>query len=666
MTTSHRDVADDGAGAEALADEATDTSTEEVIARLERRHLMEVRAIEERHRAMIDHIRNSPTFKVGELIVGLRRAPGWRALPGRLRDVGRSVRSRRPAATLPTTGFPSVDGRDSRRAVSILDEFSEACLGPELTLVPAKRDGWPDQLDDAAVVVAETAWRGNRGDWSYTMTKFAPDGDLASLLDEARRRGVPSVLWNKEDPVSYETFLPVAKRFDVVVTTDADMVPRYREDLGHERVGTCMFAAQPAIHNPIGRPSGPLSSIAFAGAWRGHKYPERARQFAGLLEAAQRAGDLRIFDREPNHSVPGEGFPAEFHDNIVGTLPYVRMVDEYRRHACFLNVNTVTTSPTMMSRRVFELLACRTPVVSSPSEAIERHLGHVVPTPSDPSAAHEVLARLVTDPDHRDRLGQRGYRAVMSEHTYQHRVGEVLSTAGLGGFPSPSQPTIDVICVTNRPEYIDRVVDNVSRQVYPALRLILVTNSDAFERDEVERAVASFDDAIVLHLPEHMTLGECLNVARDHGRSEFFAKIDDDDHYGAHYFSDMVLATRYADAAVYGKRAFHAYVESSDVTVVRHERHEFEYTTFVMGGTLLARRSAVAGIPFASLPSGSDSHFLSACRDSGLKVFSTDRFNYLMVRRADTSAHTWKIDDDEFLATSRRLGRGLRTDDVLI
>ena len=47
------------------------------------------------------------------------------------------------------------------------------------------------------------------------------------------------MFWNKEDPVSFDLFLPAAKAFDIVLTTDADMIDGYRRATGHERVAAC-------------------------------------------------------------------------------------------------------------------------------------------------------------------------------------------------------------------------------------------------------------------------------------------------------------------------------------------------------------------------------------------------------------------------------------------
>jgi glycosyltransferase involved in cell wall biosynthesis len=260
-------------------------------------------------------------------------------------------------------------------------------------------------------------------------------------------------------------------------------------------------------------------------------------------------------------------------------------------------------------------------------------------------------------------LGQLGYRRVHSQHTYAHRTRQILDALGIAS-PPPAPPGIDAVLVTNRPEFLPAALDNIRRQDHPSVRLVLVTNSDAFDHAEVERRAAEFTDAVVIHMPPSATLGECLNAALAQSSGEYFAKFDDDDWYGASYLSDLLLAFGYTDASIVGKRSCYTYLEGRDETVLRYEGHEFEWTSYVMGGTLLVRRSAARGIPFRSLPHGTDTQFLKECTEAGLRVFAADRFNFLMHRRADVQSHTWRIAEQELLADSRAVGSGRRIDVV--
>lgn len=641
-----------------MSDEALDPAVQAALAEQQERHERELREMEAKYQAMLSHLRTSFSYELGDMLVSLRGKKGRRAFPGRAKALYRRIRSRKAPHALWSPGEPT----SGPVALSIFDEFTHACFSSELRLRPAEKGDPAAQVRGADMLFAESAWRGNGGEWAYAFSRFGETPDLAELLAAARAAGVPTVFWNKEDPVNYDVFLPVAREFDHVFTTDSAIVPQYRAALGHDRVASLMFAAQPLLHNPIGRISGASRSICFAGAWRGQKYPERVASLTRLLQASTDVGDLVIYDREPAAAERG-GFAEQFAPFVKGTLPYEEMVREYRRHAVFLNTNSVTTSPTMLSRRVFEILACRTPVVSTPSAALDHLFPGIVPAPNTEVEAREVLGALVDDRDARDRLGQLGYRRVHSQHTYAHRTRQILDAIGIAS-PPPAPPGIDAVLVTNRPEFLPAALDNIRRQDHPSVRLVLVTNSDAFDHAEVERRAAEFTDAVVIHMPPSATLGECLNAALAQSSGEYFAKFDDDDWYGASYLSDLLLAFGYTDASIVGKRSCYTYLEGRDETVLRYEGHEFEWTSYVMGGTLLVRRSAARGIPFRSLPHGTDTQFLKECTEAGLRVFAADRFNFLMHRRADVQSHTWRIAEQELLADSRAVGSGRRIDVV--
>ncbi len=80
-----------------------------------------------------------------------------------------------------------------------------------------------------------------------------PSPELTALVAWCRDEGIPTVFWNKEDPPNYDRFIETARLFDQVFTVDAERIPDYQRDLGHDRVELLPFAAQPRIHNPVRR-----------------------------------------------------------------------------------------------------------------------------------------------------------------------------------------------------------------------------------------------------------------------------------------------------------------------------------------------------------------------------------------------------------------------------
>ena len=325
------------------------------------------------------------------------------------------------------------------RVASILDEMSAACFAPECDLAPLALDGWAAQLDERApdLLLVESAWNGNGGEWQYRIAEY-PRKDLVglpalrALLDGCRERGIPTAFWNKEDPVHFERFAEAASLFDHVFTTDARCVERYRALPGGERTVTPLpFAAQPRIHNPAAAVPERSASPCFAGAWYRDRHPDRRRSLAGLLDAARPYG-LVIYDRSFGGDDGAFGFPERFAPHILGKLPYERILDVYKSHRVFLNANSVADSPTMCSRRVFELAACDTAILSTPGAALAALLGEgTVAEAGDEGSAAAALEQLLGDDAERRRRTRAARRAVFAAHTYGERLATIAETAGL-------------------------------------------------------------------------------------------------------------------------------------------------------------------------------------------------------------------------------------------
>jgi hypothetical protein len=169
-----------------------------------------------------------------------------------------------------------------------------------------------------------------------------------------------------------------------------------------------------------------------------------------------------------------------------------------------------------------------------------------------------------------------------------------------------------------------------------------------------------------LHLPDGLTLGECLNAGLDATDARFIAKFDDDDHYGAEYLTDAMLVHRYVDAAIVGKKSFYAHLEASDETILRSPGNEFMFTNRVSGSTLLIDRDVFPTVRFGALNVGEDADLCDHAMAQGLSVFSADRYNYVAERRTDHDSHSWRIGDAEYRIGSVRVAAGLALDRTMV
>ena len=553
---------------------------------------------------------------------------------------------------------------------AILDTFTEHSLRYEANLVLLSRDRWQAQLEKNPPVClfVESAFRGNNGEWRHKIVRYEnlEDNPLRELLEYCRSHGIPTVFWNKEDPAHFDDFSGAAREFDFVFTSDADCVPLYQEVLGHDRVYVLQFAAQPRLHNPSREEGWPRYPVCFAGSWERNRYPERANALRHLLDPALPLG-LHIFDRYLTRRDlgPNYRFPNQYKEAIRGTLPYREMLTAYRCYDAMLNVNTVSESPTMFSRRVLESLACGTPVISSESVAMSRMLGDHVRVSQSAEDTLDHLLELLGDEEARDREGHLAYRYVHENHTYRHRMAEVLRRVGRESLV-PERPSVSVLMPTMRPENVLRCLDNFKKQEYPERELILILNNADFDLDAIRKDAERIPNVQVLHIEGRTTLGHCLNRGVEVASGKYIAKMDDDDYYGVRYLSDSVLAASFSDAEVVGKGSFYMYFEDSDTTAIAEVAREHTFTHFVTGGTLLIRADAARTIPFDSISLREDTNFLHAATQYGCRVYAADRFNFVRVRTRRLSDHADPTPDTEFLKRCRAQTPGLDFDRVMI
>ncbi|WP_188667828.1 glycosyltransferase family protein [Tersicoccus solisilvae] len=560
---------------------------------------------------------------------------------------------------------PAAPRRADLRVGVVLDDFSLDAFGPEWSLTLLDSDTWHQQLaaEPLDLVFIESAWRPNRGRWRSPLNGDLPAGaQVRRLVEACRAAGIPTVFWNKEDPVHYADFLDCARLADVVFTTDENRLAAYREDLGHRRVGVLPFAAQPAVHHPARPGRGwHARGIAFAGMYFAHKFPGRRDQLDAVLDGAAdlaRAGEstLEIFAR---HAGTDERyrFPERFASFVVGSLDYDRMLTAYRAYRVFLNVNTVAGSPTMCARRLFEIPASGTPVITTPSPAVDRFFGGTgLRQVHGRAETTTALREILEDPQEADRVLHLMQRRIWDEHTYAHRAEEVLRLALPPAHRPVTPPTVSALVSTFRPDRLRDVVMTLAGQQDVDLQVVLLTHGhepDAATIREL-RAESGLQDLVVLSAPRSVSLGACLNRCVEAADGAVLAKIDDDDLYAPAYLHDTVNALGYSAAEVVGKQAHYLQVE--DRLLLRHPDAEHRWTDRVAGPTLAAAAPVFREHPFADVGRGEDTRFLDMIVHAGGKVYSADRFNYCQVRGG--TDHTWAVSADVLSASSRMVARG--------
>ncbi|RCK69143.1 glycosyltransferase [Desertihabitans brevis] len=426
-----------------------------------------------------------------------------------------------------TSDLPSVG---SLRVGLVADEFTTATLRGTVDVVPLDRGAWREQLAGLDLVFIESAWNGNGGQWHRGVGYYSPEEhrDLAELLEQARRDEIPSIFWNKEDPVHFNRFVRTAAMCDHVFTTDADRVVPYLEAsqaVGVVRTASSLpFYAQPAIHNPLPSSRPFETTVAYAGTYYGDRYPERSKQLVKLLEAAEPIG-LAIYDRQAAIPDSPYHFPADLRPAVRGALPYDEVLDSYKSHLANLNVNSVTGSPSMFSRRVVEVAASGGVVLSGPGRGITETFGTAIASGDDSAFARAHLRHWAESPIARQREAWLQMRAVLRAHTVETAMIILARTAGIA-VEGRSLPAYGVLL----PEARSDLVASLTAQSVPPAEVWAGTLSE----QDAARLTAR---GVRVHVAA--TLSDA-----DPGTA-FLAEVREP--VDRTYFEDLLLATEFGD-----------------------------------------------------------------------------------------------------------------------
>ncbi|WP_051519497.1 glycosyltransferase [Comamonas aquatica] len=313
--------------------------------------------------------------------------------------------------------------------------LDNACLLRNLTPLNYR---WVLRCWRPDVLFVESAWNGHRDAWKFKIAAY-PDypernnRTLTRMVAYARDLGIPCVFWNKEDGVHFDRFIDSAKLFDHIFTVDENCIPRYRAVVGGGgTVNTLMFPVQPKTHHFTGFDF-KYRRANFVGSYSHHVHDRRRLWQDLMFGAASDTGlGLTVVDRNSDRKSPNYRFPSAPGLEVRPALSHARTAQVYKDYLVSLNVNTIEDSATMYSRRLVEILACGGIAVTNPSPAVERYFKDFCHVVHDADEATDLFARLKYGPSADDLArAEAGARYVLNEHTWAHRLAEIVRVVGL-------------------------------------------------------------------------------------------------------------------------------------------------------------------------------------------------------------------------------------------
>ncbi|GHC97458.1 CgeB family protein [Novosphingobium pokkalii] len=326
----------------------------------------------------------------------------------------------------------------------VADELTRACLAPECRIVDvpglATARGFHRLLTQARpdMLLVESTWNGWAQTWKYRVASYPghwlrSNRRLRALVQVARDLGIPTVFWNKEDGVHFHRFVASARLFDHVFTVDANCLSRYRTAMGADAsVHVLPFPVQPAYHRFTGFAFA-RNRANFVGSYSTHVHPaRRAWQDMAFAAALESGLGLTVYDRNSDRPSGIYRYPSRAGLTVQPAVAHAETARIYKENLVSLNVNTVTDSATMFSRRLVEILACGGVAVTSAARSVDALFAPFCHVVRDGAQAQDLFARLRHGPTAQDlERARAGAAHVAAHHTWHRGLAQVTAVAGV-------------------------------------------------------------------------------------------------------------------------------------------------------------------------------------------------------------------------------------------
>jgi len=236
----------------------------------------------------------------------------------------------------------------------------------------------------------------------------------------------------------------------------------------------------------------------------------------------------------------------------------------------------------------------------------------------------------------------------------------LLANLGLASAFPHAEATVTALIPTNRPNMVEFAVTQMAAQTWPHLNICVLANFDDNGSLDIDhlRTVANGRPISIQWFGPHATIGTMLNGGIATADTLYWAKIDDDDYYGPGYLRSAMAQRHVVDFDLHGLAASFLYSEATDQTLYRQEGMQHSAHSPVHGPSFIAKSGATP--LFRSDARGVvDMLFTGDVAQAETVSIAGSPFEFLQIRRADKTLHTWGSADDLLHGVTRKTA-GLR------
>lgn len=498
----------------------------------------------------------------------------------------------------------------------------------------------------------ESCIESGTGHWRYAQMALGEQNDLlCDAILIAKKQNIPSAFWWTNNSLYSPHLRQLAVQCDMIYSTDFK-----KKTINYRSIKYLGEAFQPRTYHPFLKLSDKrrkLKNVVLDGIADLYESPDNTETLKGLKDYK-----LEVIDSENIHLTRSVHRDKLFSDCILGfTSNTVRRSLIKRAGAC-ISFSSHRKSDSLKRLKDMEVMAMGVPLIYQGFLGENDIRFRICSQCNQPIDVLKEMVRL-EDPLYRLRRTHSAFRELHGNHTIAHRLDQIGKNLSIESHWD-EYPMATLCAATYRKENLLDCIDTFNRQDYPNKELIIVYNGSEIIDAELATLEQKFSGVRVFVTPREASLGGALNCGVANALGQFFFKIDDDDYYGEHYISDLIIAIRAFDFPIFGKPQNNFFMFEGDPMLYQRKKNRGENffckmndknikgRQIIIGNTISAKTEFLNQHPFIeSAPKHTDTLFFNNLAEKDITVGVCDPFNMVVKRRADTSSHTWTISSDE-------------------
>lgn len=499
----------------------------------------------------------------------------------------------------------------SFNVLTIMDEFTNTCYDYEFNNIVLHKKRWKEQIDNLKldIFLCESVWESVGSELSL---KNADNIELIrTIIKYCSYNNIPTIFWNKEDDINYNKFIQIASLFDYIFTTDERCIPLYKRDTLNENIYCLEFATQPKIHNPSN--NNRTKDAFFAGRWY-DTMEERNTDIEKLINLDLFKNNNYILDIYDRKYITSPSFPSKYIKFVNKGLQYEALCNITKNYKIMMNVNTITESPTMFSRRVYEGLSSGCAVISTKSVGIENKFGDLVRIINNKFETEDYMKFILENNVEFEKLSHRGYSNTINIHNYENRFKQIIDTIGLNYYNK--EEDIVHIFIIIRKGSVQSIIDfykkNILNQSYTNITLSIFTTTNISTR--LKKTLKEYNINIHNSISKKYITSIIGNI-----KNCYMCVMDINDIYYNNFIRDTLLAYLYIDdVEMVGKSCI---MDLKNNIINKGKEHK--YVENLHKNTIIYNKNAVLPLLYSLFD-------LDRFYNYNCKKYSVERWNYIM------------------------------------